>query len=88
MHEAGDEVVWEIASSSPRHRVELDFRCAKADMILLRIEDPRGRQRHNRLWNGGTASGVLRLFAREGLRRWRLVETLQGSMAACEYGHY
>ena len=54
-------------------------------MLLMRYQAPDGTRRHTRLWNGGTASGEIRLF--EGPPdRLVPVDTIRIGHAGCEYG--
>ena len=42
---------------------------------------------HNQLWNGGYASGTVRLLERRG-GQWAEVDVLEGELGGCEYGEY
>ncbi len=85
--EGATENRWRVIATSPRSRMELDLVCSRADMLLMRYQAPDGARRHTRLWNGGTATGEIRLF--DGPPdRLVPVDTIRLGHAGCEYGEY
>lgn len=78
---------WDIEAESGGYRVEIRFLCPLSEMLKVNYENPRGEKHHQNLWNGGHATGVLKLYRKKG-RGWDLLEELQGEYAGCEYGEY
>ena len=78
---------WEIVATTRRAKIGIDFSCPRDHMLLVNYEDPAGRKDHNQLWNGGHASGVVKLYRRQG-RDFVLVDTFDGELGGCEYGEH
>jgi len=76
-----------VDAEDPRTRIEIRFSCPRADMLNVNYENPDGEKRHNSLWNGGHASGTVRLWRKEG-GAWAEVDTFDGELGGCEYGEY
>ena len=86
-HEEPDRVVWHVEQETFTARLVTDIECPKDEMLLIRYEAPDGQARHTRLWNGGTGSGRVQLFERDGFE-WQLVDDLDVAHVGCEYGEY
>ncbi len=82
-----NEVYWNIRAWNGNSAVEIKFTCPKSHMQLFNYENPMGEKNHNQLWNGGHASGTVKLYKKQGLS-FTLVDTLEGSLGGCEYGKY
>ena len=61
--------------------------CDKKDMLNINYEAPTGLKRHNRLWNGGTGTGVLKLYKRS-FGKETLIDTILAENIGCEFGEY
>lgn len=85
--ETAESIAWRIRAENRTHGILIDAQCPKDEMLLVRYENPDGKKEHNRLWNGGTGTGRLRLYEKRGRRRV-LVEDLDFAHAGCEYGEY
>jgi tocopherol cyclase len=85
--ETADVITWRIRAENRTHGILIDAQCPKDEMLLVRYENPDGEKNHDRLWNGGTGTGRLRLYEKQGRRRV-LVEDLDFAHAGCEYGEY
>ena len=86
--EEGEELVcWRVRQENTHAVMETEIRCRKAEMLLVNYEAPDGSKKHNRLWNGGTGWGTVRLYDKEkdGLT---LVDELKTAHVGCEYGEY
>ena len=81
--ETSDEIIWHIEQSNLSDRMITDIRCPKKEMLLVNYESPDGEKRHNRLWNGGTGKGIIRLY-----RHGELVDVIHCANTGCEYGEY
>ena len=68
-------------------RLITDIRCPKSDMLLVNYEAPDGAKRHNRLWNGGTGTGRLRLYNKVSGKLF-LIDEITAASVGCEYGEY
>lgn len=84
-HEATNE--WTVLATNRRAKMEVSIECARDEMLFVNYESPDGMKRHNRLWNGGTGSGIIRLFRKKGKELEPVDEIAVGS-AGCEYGEY
>ena len=58
--------------------------CKRDEMMLFNYEAPNGLKLHNRLWNGGTGYGEIKLFKKDGT----LIDHVKMENAGCEYGEY
>ena len=67
--------------------METEVFCRKADMLLVNYESPDGRKRHNRLWNGGNGTGVLKLYKRR-FGKEILIDEIEARNIGCEFGEY
>lgn len=56
-----------------------------ADMLNVNYENPDGEKLHNSLWNGGHASGTVKLWRKERGARAE-VDTIDGELGGCECG--
>ncbi|MBQ3276333.1 MAG: hypothetical protein IJH47_04650 [Oscillospiraceae bacterium] len=85
--EREDTVHWRVRQENRFAVMETEISCRKAEMLLVNYEAPDGSKRHNRLWNGGTGRGTVKLYDKEegGLR---LVDEIQADHVGCEYGEY
>lgn len=82
-----DRVEWNIDAWHGKAKVEIRFSCPRDTMLNVNYENPDGEKRHNALWNGGYASGTIRLLERRG-GEWVEVDVLEGELGGCEYGEY
>lgn len=82
-----DEVQWLVTSFNRHSKLEIDFRCKKEDMLFFNYENPHGEKRHNRLFNGGTAYGTIKLYEKKK-GEYQLLHEFEGKNAGCEYGEY
>lgn len=80
-------IYWDIVAWNRRNRIEINFWCPKNKMLLVNYENPAGEKNHNKLWNGGFASGNVKLYTKRK-REWHLLEEFTGSYGGCEYGEY
>ena len=67
--------------------METDVYCRKSEMLFVNYEAPDGSKKHQRLWNGGTGFGFVRLYEKEG-SLLTLVDEIEASHVGCEYGEY
>ena len=85
--EGEDEVRWYVLQENNHAVMETEISCSKKDMLLVNYEAPDGSRRHNRLWNGGNGSGVIRLYDKVGTRLVK-VDEIEATHVGCEYGEY
>ena len=86
--EEGEELVcWRVRQENTHAVMETEIRCRKAEMLLVNYEAPDGSKKHNRLWNGGTGWGTVRLYDKEK-DSLTLVDELKTAHVGCEYGEY
>lgn len=85
---ADDDLVhWHVRQESMRAVMETDVYCRKSEMLFVNYEAPNGSKKHQRLWNGGTGFGFVRLYEKEG-SLLTLVDEIEASHVGCEYGEY
>ena len=68
--------------------MDLICTCQKEDMLLINYEAPNGKKLHNRLWNGGTGVGLIKLYEFDDKKERKLIDTFRFDHAGCEYGEY
>ena len=85
--ETDTHIVWHVEQETFEAELMTDIMCPKREMLLVNYEAPNGAKRHNRLWNGGTGEGILRLYEKHGTEKV-LTETLLVANVGCEYGEY
>lgn len=56
-------------------------------MLWINYESPDGQKRHNRLWNGGTGIGRLKLYELHKGNKI-LIDDVSFYNTGCEYGEY
>lgn len=81
------DVRWDIRVSTLFAKIEISFTCPKRTMQWLNYEDPDGNRKHRQLWNGGYASGSVKLYRRAGLG-FQLIDVFDGVLGGAEYGAY
>ena len=83
-----DELVhWHVRQENAHAMMESEISCRKKEMLLVNYEAPDGSKRHNRLWNGGTGFGTIRLYEKtEG--KTVLIDEIEATHIGCEYGEY
>ncbi|MNN77238.1 hypothetical protein D3C81_1936830 [compost metagenome] len=67
--------------------MELTLECPKSEMLLINYEAPNGKKLHNRLWNGGTGYGEIKLYEKKGTEKV-LIDHMEIKNTGCEYGEY
>jgi len=82
-----DQMRWEIQATTRKAKIEIDFSCPRSHMLLVNYENPAGQKNHDQLWNGGHASGVVKLYRRQG-RSYVLIDSFDGELGGCEYGEH
>lgn len=78
---------WKLKAQNKESVLDLTVKCPKDEMLLINYEAPSGKKRHNRLWNGGTGYGEMKLYHKKG-RKEMLVDHIEFKSTGCEYGEY
>lgn len=78
---------WRVNSSNKESFLELRLECPQKEMLLINYESPNGEKKHNRLWNGGTGYGEIKLYQRKGQEKV-LIDHIEIKNTGCEYGEY
>ena len=86
--ETDEEVFWHVAQTSADGKLECRIRCKKSEMLLMNYEAPDGSKQHNRLWNGGTGTGRIKLYARDDSAKLYLLDDMNVAHVGCEYGEF
>lgn len=87
-YETEDEIIWHVDQKTCTARLVTEITCRKAEMLNIQYESPDGYKRHNRLWNGGTGSGILQLYKRNLFGKEELIDEVLAEGIGCEYGEY
>lgn len=85
--EENDMNRWILKAKNRYSIIELEMVCKKDEMLFINYESPDGMKRHNRLWNGGTGKGRLKLYHINGNENG-LIDDISFYNAGCEYGEY
>ena len=85
--ETEDEILWHVVQTTATAKLDTQIRCFKKDMLNINYEAPTGLKRHNRLWNGGNGTGVLKLYKRR-FGKEILIDEIEARNIGCEYGEY
>lgn len=56
-------------------------------MLFVNYEAPDGQKRYSRLWNGGTGTGVVKLYQKQKNTLF-LIDEIKATHVGCEYGEY
>lgn len=85
--ETETEILWHVRQETTSAIMEVDIRCSKKDMLLINYEAPNGLKLHNRLWNGGNGTGVIKLYQKK-YGKITLLDEIEAKNIGCEYGEY
>ena len=85
--ETDDEIRWHVVQTTFTAKMDTEISCRKDEMLNINYEAPNGTKRHNRLWNGGTGTGTVKLYTRRGTD-WELVDEVKAEGIGCEFGEY
>ena len=86
--ETEDEIRWHVVQTTCKAKLDTEIRCFKKDMLNINYEAPTGYKRHNRLWNGGTGTGTLKLYKRSLFGKEELIDEVYAEGIGCEFGEY
>ncbi len=86
--ETETEIRWHVVQTTLTAKLDTVIRCRKQDMLNIAYEAPDGTKRHNRLWNGGNGTGILKLYRRSLFGRDKLIDEIEARSIGCEYGEY
>ena len=79
--------VWKVIAHNKNSVMELTLECPVEEMIFVNYEAPNGKKLHNRLWNGGTGYGEIKLYLKNGKDK-TLIDHIEIKSTGCEYGEY
>lgn len=85
--ETKEYIYWHVRQESTRSLVDVKVKCKKSEMMLVNYEAPNGSKLHNKLWNGGNGTGIIKLYEKypDGLY---LVDEMIANHVGCEAGYY
>ncbi|WP_414732918.1 tocopherol cyclase family protein [Acetobacterium carbinolicum] len=78
---------WNITASNKESIMELHLECPVEEMLFINYEAPSGKKLHNRLWNGGTGYGTIKLYQKHGQDQV-MIDHIEIRNTGCEYGEY
>lgn len=64
--ELPDRIIWRVKQETCKAVMYTEVRCKKKDMLLIQYEAPDGSRRHKHLLNGGTGTGRIKLYRKDG----------------------
>lgn len=79
--------IWKVNARNNDTVMKLILKCPKEEMLFINYEAPNGRKLHNRLWNGGTGYGEIKLYQKQG-QGTHLIDHMEMRNVGCEYGEY
>jgi len=79
--------MWKVKATNRKAVMELMLKCPKDEMLLINYEAPNGKKLHNRLWNGGTGYGKIRIYEKQDEFKI-LIDEIEMTNVGCEYGEY
>ncbi|MGE5422122.1 MAG: tocopherol cyclase family protein [Ignavibacteriales bacterium] len=85
--ETDSEILWHVRQETLSAVMETEIRCFKKDMLNINYEAPNGKKLHNRLWNGGNGTGIIKLYKKAG-GKLELIDEVEARNVGCEYGEY
>ncbi len=84
-----ERVYWQVRQENIHAIMETEITCRKKEMLLVNYEAPDGSKKHNRLWNGGNGTGIVRLYRKTGAGHDpELIDEVEATHVGCEYGEY
>lgn len=86
--ETEDEIHWHVVQTTINSKLDTQIACKKKDMLNINYEAPTGYKKHNRLWNGGTGTGVLKLYKKSLFGKETLIDEVAAENIGCEFGEY
>ncbi len=85
----GEELLhWTVSAQNKKYLLDIDGYCNRNETLFVNYESPLGKKNFDRLWNGGTGFGELKLFQKTKGKTLEIVEQAKFSNAGCEYGEY
>lgn len=85
--ETDEEIIWHVEQENSAYVMQTCIHCKKSEMLLINYEAPDGSKKHNRLWNGGTGEGWLRLYKKENGEKV-LIDVINAKNVGCEWGEF
>ena len=85
--ETEDSLHWFVSAENKKYLLDVDVYCPKSETLFMNYESPLGRKDFEKLWNGGTGYGSLKLF-RKRRGTLEIVEDIVANNCGCEYGEY
>ncbi|MBR4012376.1 MAG: hypothetical protein IKI98_06105, partial [Spirochaetaceae bacterium] len=83
--EVEDKLHWSVTAENRKYLLDVDIYCPKSKTLFINYESPLGIKEFNKLWNGGTGYGSLKLF-RKTRGTLEIVEDFVAENCGCEYG--
>lgn len=78
---------WKLIATNNDSVLHLVLKCKADEMLWINYESPNGKKLHNRLWNGGTGFGRIKLYRK--VQDFKvLVDDIEFRNTGCEYGEY
>ncbi len=78
---------WKLVARNKDSILYLTLKCKRDEMLWINYEAPNGKKLHNKLWNGGTGVGKMKLYKK--VKDFKvLVDEIEFRNTGCEYGEY
>jgi len=93
VNETSTDIKWHVEAINWDYKFVIDFSNPKNKMLQVKYENPRGQVNHQNLWNGGHATGTVKMYKRKWILygvmwSWTYLDTYVGNHGAGEYGAY
>lgn len=86
-NEGVEYCTWNVTSENKYSKIEITIKCKKEEMLLINYEAPNGKKLHNKLFNGGTGFGEIKLYEKARGNNV-LIDHIEVKNVGCEYGEY
>ncbi len=85
-YETDTDIVWKVRQENLFFVHVTEIKCPKKEMLFVNYETPKGEKKFNKLWNGGTGFGRVKLYRKKYFGKKDLIDTWIVRNVGCEWG--
>ena len=85
-YETDSDIVWKVRQENLFFVHVTEIKCPKKEMLFVNYETPKGEKKFNKLWNGGTGFGRVKLYRKKYFGKKDLIDTWIVRNVGCEWG--
>ena len=82
-----EQVYWYVTQSNRHYVMKTEITALKKDLLFINYEDPDGKKRFDKLYNGGNGVGLIKLYKKVH-KKLILIDEIKASNCGCEYGEF